>query len=131
MRGKPGAKVSTETGRASVSSMAFHKVQPLPVATWSTSRYRPARRVPGSEVYVLIRQRREQGRLSASFQPLISHDHRPMVMNLLLSDVLPPMFSGEEKKGQGSVTVPHPLINLVLRVLAYPCTNRTARRRSA
>ena len=61
--------------------MAFHKVQPLPAVTWSTSRYRPASRVPGSEVYVLIRKRQERGRLSASFQPLISHDHRPMVVD--------------------------------------------------
>ncbi len=38
IRGKPGANVRTETGRASVSSMAFHKVQPLPAVTWSTSR---------------------------------------------------------------------------------------------
>src|SRR5580704_17349778 len=98
IRGKPAANVRTETGRASVSSMAFHKVQPLPVATCSTSRYRPASRVPGSEVYVLIRQRQEQGWLSASFQPLISHDHRPMVMNLLLSDVLPFGFFGERAR---------------------------------
>src|SRR5262245_38204978 len=62
MRGNPGANVSTETGRARVSSCAFHIVQPLPAATWSTSRYRPASRVPGSEVYVLIRKRQEWGR---------------------------------------------------------------------
>ena len=37
-RGKPDANVSTDTGRASVSSMAFHMVQPFPAVTWSTSR---------------------------------------------------------------------------------------------
>jgi hypothetical protein len=41
-----------------------------------------------------------------------------MVMNLLLSDVLPSVFFGEEKERQGSVTVPHTLINPVLRALA-------------
>src|SRR5690348_5134399 len=81
IRGKPGANVKMATGRASVSSMAFHMVQPLPVTVWSTSRYRPASRVPGSEVYVLIRKRQERDRLSTSFQPLKSHDHRPMVVS--------------------------------------------------
>src|ERR1700733_4652169 len=52
-RGKPGAKVSTVTARASVSSMAFHAAQPAAAATRSSSRYRPPSRVPGSEVNVL------------------------------------------------------------------------------
>src|ERR1700748_473294 len=80
IRGNPDANVSTETGRASVSAMAFQRVQPVPVTIWSTSGSRPASCVPGPEVYVLIRQRQERGRLSASFQPLVSHDHRPMLV---------------------------------------------------
>src|SRR2546429_7312504 len=53
-RGKPVANLSTVTERARVSSVAFQYVQPVPELTWSTGRYRPASRVPGSDVYVLI-----------------------------------------------------------------------------
>ena len=38
IRGKPGANVSTATGRASVSSMAFHAAHPLASLTRSSSR---------------------------------------------------------------------------------------------
>src|SRR5262249_60873855 len=56
--------------------MAFHMVQPVPAATWSTRRYRPASRVPGSEVKVLICQRQEWARPSASLPAPDVLDHR-------------------------------------------------------
>ena len=49
-RSKPAANVSTVTERARVSSIAFQYVQSVPPIAWSTRRYRPASRVPGSDV---------------------------------------------------------------------------------
>src|SRR5262249_40912976 len=50
VRGNPGARARTVTGRASLSSVAFQTDHPGPAPTRSSSWYRPPSRVPAPAV---------------------------------------------------------------------------------
>src|SRR4029077_92448 len=121
MRGKPGANVSTVTGRASVSSMAFHADQPPLALIRSSSRYRPPRRVPGSEMKVLIRvPSREVPALDPPSEPpgrsadIHENTHTPDTM------VGRPVWHATTRAGRRRKPLPVSYTGCPRRYLAFP-----------